>query len=89
MNTGGVPAFEHPETYKPTPKKIPTSGERADISEVEHLKQRHGRMLRDSGERPTVGRDGSPNLSAGAGASGHVGARELESTERAKDGRRD
>jgi putative FmdB family regulatory protein len=88
MNTGGVPAFEHPELYKPTPKKEPSRGEQTDISEIDHLKKRHGQMLKDSGERPSVGPDGSPNLSAQAGASGHISERETQSTERAREGRR-
>jgi hypothetical protein len=88
MNTGGVPAFEHPELYKPAPKKKPSLGEQSDISEIHYLKRRHGQMLKDSGERPSVGRDGSPNLSAKAGASGHVSDSDIQATEIAKEGRR-
>jgi putative FmdB family regulatory protein len=88
MNTGGVPAFEHPELYKPKPKIEPTRGEQADIDELDHLKQRHGQMLKESGERPSVGRDGTPNLSPELGASGHVDASDVHEAEKAREGRR-
>jgi hypothetical protein len=88
MNTGGVPAFEHPELYKPAPKKEPTRGEQDDIRELAHLKQRHGKMLKESGERSSVGRDGTPNLSPQMGASGHVDARDVHEAENAREGRR-
>jgi hypothetical protein len=87
MNTGGVPAFEHPELYKPAPKKRPTRSEQDDIAEVQYLKRRHGKMLKESGERPSVGRDGTPNLSAQAGASGHVSDSDIYDAERAREGR--
>lgn len=88
MNTGGVPAFEHPELYKPAPKKEPSKGEQDDIVELDHLKKRHGRMLDDSGERPSVGRDGSQNLSAQVGASGHLSDADIQNAENAREGRR-
>jgi putative FmdB family regulatory protein len=88
MNTGGVPAFEHPELYKPPAKKESSRGDQADIGELEHLKQRHAKMLEDSGERPSVGRDGSPNLSPQVGASGHVSDQEIWTTEKAREGKR-
>jgi putative FmdB family regulatory protein len=88
MNTGGVPAFEHPETYKPAPKKELSPSERADVAELDNLRERHGQMLADSGERPSVGRDGKPNLSPQAGTSGHVTEREVWDAEQARDGRR-
>ena len=86
MNTGGVPAFEHPELYKPRPKQEPSRGEQSDISELDHLKNRHGQMLKDSGERPSVGRDGTPNLSPEAGASGHVSQPDIQDVEKAREG---
>jgi hypothetical protein len=89
QNTGGVPAFEHPELYKPAPPLEPTAGERDDIAELDKLKKRHGEMLKDSGERPSVGQDGSPNLSAKVGASGHVSDSDIYETEKARKGRRD
>ena len=88
MNTGGVPAFEHPELYKPAPKKEPSPAEKDGIVEVDELKRRHAEMLDDSGERPSVGRDGSPNLSAKAGASGHISDSDINNVERAREGRR-
>jgi hypothetical protein len=87
MNTGGVPAFEHPELYKPAPKRQPTRGEQDDIAEVDYLKKRHSRMLKEAGERPSVGRDGTPNLSAQAGASGHVSDADIHDAEKAREGR--
>jgi hypothetical protein len=88
MNTGGVPAFEHPDLYQPAPKPAPSKGEQADVAELDQLKRRHGEMLRDSGERPSVGLDGAANLSSQTGASGHVSDQEVWETERARDGRR-
>ena len=89
MNTGGVPAFQHPDLYKPAPKLEPSPGQQDDIQELDHLKKRHARMLKDSGDRPTVGRDGTPNLSPELGASGHLGTYDVADTERAREGRRD
>jgi putative FmdB family regulatory protein len=88
MNTGGVPAFEHPETYKPAPPEEPSRGDKSDIEELDQLKQRHAGMLKDSGERPSIGRDGKPNLSPKLGASGHVSERDVWDTEKAREGRR-
>jgi putative FmdB family regulatory protein len=88
MNTGGVPAFEHPETYKPPPKQEPTRGEQDDIKELDYLRNRHARMLKDSGERPSVGRDGRPNLVPQLGASGHVSDSDVVDAENAREGRR-
>jgi hypothetical protein len=87
-NTGGVPAFEHPELYKPAPKKEPAKGERDDIQELERLEQRHGEMLADSGIRPSVNQSGAPNLSPALGADGHVNNREIRRAQRAREGRR-
>jgi putative FmdB family regulatory protein len=88
MNSGGVPAFEHPELYQPAPPRQPARAEQEDIRELDHLKDRHAKMLKDSGERPSVGRDGSPNLSPQLGASGHVSDGDISDTERAREGRR-
>ena len=61
MNTGGVPANEHPELYKPEPKPTPSKGDRADKSEVEHIKERNlGRLRRESDIGPAMGPDGKP-----------------------------
>jgi putative FmdB family regulatory protein len=84
MNTGVVPAFEHSELYSPVPKKELGPGDQDDIGELDHLKRRHAQMLEASGERPSVGRDGRPNLSPQLGASGHVGAQEVWSAEKAR-----
>jgi len=72
MNTGGVPMNEHPELYRPEPKPKPTRGELEDQREIEHLKQRHAKMMRASGLDPAIGPDGKPLLSPKLGASGHV-----------------
>ena len=86
MNTGGVPAFAHPELYRPEPKREPSPGEKDDIEEMTHLEETHHKMLRDSGERPSVGLSGKPNLSAQLGASGHVSNQEVYDAKKALDG---
>jgi putative FmdB family regulatory protein len=63
MNTGGVPANEHPELYKPTPPPTLTRGDKEDKREVDQLKQRSLRRLRDSGIQPALGPDGKPSVS--------------------------
>jgi putative FmdB family regulatory protein len=61
MNTGGVPANEHPELYKPKPKPTPTKGESSDRAEVDHIKQRNlERIRKDSDIGPALGPDGKP-----------------------------
>jgi putative FmdB family regulatory protein len=61
MNTGGVPANEHPELYKPRPKPTPTKGERADQAEVSQIKQRNlERIKKESDIGPALGPDGKP-----------------------------
>lgn len=82
-NTGGVPAFQHPETYKPEPRRRLTSAEREGMKEIQHLKARHAHMLQDSSTRPSVGADGSANLSPSHGASGHFSDRDVRLVERA------
>ena len=72
MNTGGVPANEHPELYKPDPKRQLTPGEKADLGEIDHLKGQHLRRMKDSDFGPAMGADGKPLLSPKLGASGHV-----------------
>jgi putative FmdB family regulatory protein len=72
MNTGGVPANEHPELYKPDPKPVPTTADIEDQREVEHLKGRHAKMMADSGIDVPIGPDNKPLLSPKFGASGHV-----------------
>ena len=72
MNTGGVPMNEHPELYKPEPKVRPTRGQVEDQKEINHLKGRHLKILKDSGIDPAIGPDGKPALSPKLGASGHV-----------------
>lgn len=63
MNRGGVPPNEHPELYKPPPPPTLTKGEREDKREIEHLKQRSIKRLRDSGIQPALGPDGKPAVS--------------------------
>lgn len=87
-NTGGVPAFQHPELYRPPPRRRPSAADRDGMKDIQHLRNRHARMLRDSGVRPSVGKDGSPNLSPAAGASGHVSDRDLRSVEKALEATR-
>ena len=86
-NTGGVPAFQHPELYKPAPRRRPTAADRDGMKEIQHLKARHARMLKDSGIRPSMGQDGSPNLSPDVAASGHVSHRDIRRVEKALEGR--
>ncbi len=62
-NTGGVPANEHPELYKPEPKPVPTKGEAEDHKEVEQLKKRSLRRMKDSDIGPAIGPDGKPSVS--------------------------
>lgn len=63
MNRGGVPANEHPELYKPTPPKTLSKGEKEDKREVEQLKSKSLKRLKDSGIQPALGRDGKPSVS--------------------------
>ena len=72
MNTGGVPMNEHPELYRPDPKPVPTAADRDAQREIEHLKGRHARMMRESGIDVPIGQDGKPLLSPKFGASGHI-----------------
>jgi putative FmdB family regulatory protein len=61
MNTGGVPANEHPELYKPEPKPSLSKGDRADRSDVEHIKERNlERLVKQSDIGPAMGPDGKP-----------------------------
>jgi len=63
MNTGGVPANEHPELYKPPPKPVLSKGEVEDRQEVGHLQERSLKRLRDSDIAPPLGPDGTPSVS--------------------------
>jgi putative FmdB family regulatory protein len=72
MNTGGVPMNEHPELYRPEPKPIPTRADLEERREIDHLKGRHARMMKDSGIDVPIAPDGKPLLSPKFGASGHV-----------------
>ncbi len=64
MNTGGVPANEHPELYRPDPPPTLSKGEKEDTQEVEQLKERSIRRLqRDSDIGPPLGPDGKPVVS--------------------------
>jgi putative FmdB family regulatory protein len=61
MNTGGVPANEHPELYKPEPKPTPSKGDLEDRAEIEHIKERNlQRLRRESDIGPALGPDGKP-----------------------------
>jgi putative FmdB family regulatory protein len=72
MNTGGVPMNEHPELYKPDPRPVPTAADIDTMREIDHLKGRHAKMMRESGLDPAIGADGKPLLSPKFGASGHI-----------------
>ncbi len=72
MNTGGVPMNEHPELYKPEPSPIPSAADIDAMREVNHLKGRHAKMMRDSGLDTAIAADGKPLLSPKFGASGHI-----------------
>lgn len=63
MNTGGVPATEHPELYRPEPAPSMSKGEQEDAREVDHLKGKHLRRMLDSGIEPPRQADGSYHLS--------------------------
>jgi putative FmdB family regulatory protein len=61
MNTGGVPANEHPELYKPDPKPVLSKGEATDARDVEVIRARNVRRLqRESDIGPVTGADGKP-----------------------------
>lgn len=70
--TGGGVGYEHPELDKPVPSPTPSQSEMADLAEQGHLKQRHLKMLTDSGITPAIGPDYQPALSPDLGASGHA-----------------
>ena len=64
-NTGGVPAWEHPETYKPRPKPVKSKGDTEVERDINFYKGRHLQRLKDSDLRgkPVIGPDGKPWLS--------------------------
>jgi putative FmdB family regulatory protein len=63
-NTGGVPAGEHPELYKPEPKPVRTRGDLEEERDIDYYKQKHAKRMKDSdlGAAP-MGPDGKPLLS--------------------------
>jgi putative FmdB family regulatory protein len=64
MNTGGVPAGEHPELYKPTPRAVQSAGEREVERDINYYKSKHLRRMKDSDlGAPPIGADGKPMLS--------------------------
>ena len=63
MNTGGVPIGEHPETYVPDPTPTLSKGDIEVQGEIEHLKGRHLKRMRDASIPPPMGPDGKPFLS--------------------------
>lgn len=77
MNKGGVPMNEHSELYRPPPRKQPTKAEMDARREIGHLKMRHAKMMRDSGQPIPLGQDGKPLFSPKFGASGHVSDRDI------------
>jgi hypothetical protein len=61
MNTGGVPANEHPELYRPDPPPTLSKGDVEDMREVGAIKGRNLRRLtRESDIGPAMGPDGKP-----------------------------
>jgi hypothetical protein len=48
-NTGGVPMNQHPELYKPPPKRTKPKGEREIIKEQHHLAAKEERYRRKQG----------------------------------------
>lgn len=61
MNTGGVPANEHPELYKPEPKPTLSKGDRSDQSDVQRIRERNlDRIRKESDIGPAMGPDGKP-----------------------------
>jgi putative FmdB family regulatory protein len=62
MNTGGVPANEHPELYRPDPPKTLTKGETEDQRDVERIRARNlERLKRESDIGAPIGPDGKPS----------------------------
>ena len=63
MNTGGVPANEHPELYKPEPRRMPSRGEREVQRDIDYYKSKHASRMKDSSlGAPVMGADGKPLL---------------------------
>jgi len=63
MNTGGVPANEHPELYKPDPPPSLSKGDRADRQEVTAIKTKNlRRLVKQSDIGPAMGPDGKPSV---------------------------
>jgi putative FmdB family regulatory protein len=63
-NTGGVPDWAHPETYKRPRPPVKTRGEIEEERDINFYKNRHARRMKDSdfGAAP-IGPDGKPLLS--------------------------
>ncbi len=63
-NTGGVPAGEHPETYKRPPASTKSKGDLEVEKDIDFYKRRHATRMKDSDFRkPVLGPDGKPWLS--------------------------
>ena len=63
MNTGGVPANEHPELYKPEPARTRSRGELEVERDIDYYKRRHAVRMKDSSlGAPVMGADGKPLL---------------------------
>jgi putative FmdB family regulatory protein len=64
MNTGGVPANEHPELYRPEPRPFKSRGDLEVERDIDYYKQRHAKRMKDSTfGAPAIGPDGKPLLS--------------------------
>jgi putative FmdB family regulatory protein len=88
QNTGGVPAFEHPELYDPSPPKLRTKAEEDGIQELDLLEQRSLDMMTDAGIKPSTGKGGKPNAKPLLAADGHVSDRDIREAKRAREGKR-
>jgi putative FmdB family regulatory protein len=63
-NTGGVPYWAHPETYKPDPKPTKSKGDREVERDIDFYKARHLERMKDSSfGKPPITPDGKPLLS--------------------------
>jgi hypothetical protein len=63
MNTGGVPANEHPELYRPKPKPTLSKGDKEVQREVTQIKAKNlDRIRKGSDIGPALGPDGKPSV---------------------------
>jgi putative FmdB family regulatory protein len=60
-NTGGVPYWAHPETYKPEQKPRQSPGEKEVQRDIDFYKRRHAERMKDSDfGTPPIDQQGNP-----------------------------